>query len=154
MIAYPLGAADADVKRYETETAIDSGAHFIDATVNAGRLRDGDDAFVLRELRDIVEAADERPVSILFEPALLTPDEIDRLCRMAREGGVKGLSVAAESNPAAALDAVKLIRQVAGPDFGIKAVGTKFEMNPIISFLDGGVTRFGMTGAVGLLQGL
>jgi deoxyribose-phosphate aldolase len=154
MIAYPLGAADADVKRYETEAAIDSGAHFIEAAANAGRLRDGDDSFVLRELRDIVEAADERPVSILFEPTILTPVEIDRLCRMAREAGVKGLSMSAELNPAATLDAVKQIRRVVGADFGIKVVGARFEMNPVIAFLEAGVTRFGMTGAVGLLQGL
>ncbi len=154
MIAYPLGAADADVKRYETEAAIDSGAHFIEAAANVGRLRDGDDSFVLRELRDIVEAADERPVSIHFEPTLLTPVEIDRLCRMAGEAGVKGLSVSAELNPAATLDAVKLIRQIVGADFGLKAVGARFEMNPVIAFLDAGVARFGMTGAVGLLKGL
>jgi len=154
VIGYPFGAGEPDVKRYETETAIDSGAHFLEASVNAGRLRDEDDAFVLRELRDLVEAADERPVSVLFEPGILTPAEVDRLCGMARESGVKGLSVSAELNPAAALDAIKRIRLAMGADFGVKAVGGPFAMTAIIAFLDAGVTRFGVTGGVGLLEGL
>ena len=86
-IGHPLGAVDADVKRYETEVAIDSGAQIIEVTANLGWLKDGDDAAVLRELRDVVEAADERPVSVSLETTLLTPEEIDRVCRIAKEIG-------------------------------------------------------------------
>ena len=60
-VAFPLGAMDLDCKRFETEAAIDEGAHEIDVVLNIGRFLDGDYAYVLRELRDVVEAADERP---------------------------------------------------------------------------------------------
>ena len=37
MIGFPLGAADADAKRYETEVAIDHGAQEIETVLNVGR---------------------------------------------------------------------------------------------------------------------
>ena len=59
-IGYPLGGVDGDTKRYETEVAVDNGAQEIDVVMNIGRLKDGDDKYILRELRDVAEAADER----------------------------------------------------------------------------------------------
>src|SRR4051794_33959246 len=61
LVGFPLGASDSDVKRYETEVAIDQGAQEIEMMINLGRLKDGDHGYVLRELRDIAEAAEERP---------------------------------------------------------------------------------------------
>ena len=72
MVGFPFGAADADAKRYETEVAIDHGAQEIETVLNIGRLKDGDHRYVLRELRDIAEAADERPVKVILEMSLLT----------------------------------------------------------------------------------
>ena len=51
---------------------MDDGAHEIDVVMNVGRLKSGDDRYVLRELRDVVEAADERPVKVILETCLLT----------------------------------------------------------------------------------
>ena len=58
-IDFPLGGADADVKRYEAEVALDHGAHEIEFVANHGWLREGNTEALVRELRDIVEAADE-----------------------------------------------------------------------------------------------
>ena len=40
-VGFPLGATDADVKRYETEAAIDADAHEIEVVSNLGPLKDG-----------------------------------------------------------------------------------------------------------------
>ena len=74
LVGFPLGAADADAKRYETEVAVDHGAQEIETVLNIGRLKDGDHRYVLRELRDIAEAADERPVKVILEASLLTSE--------------------------------------------------------------------------------
>ena len=71
--------AAGDVKRYEIEAAIDAGAQEFDVVLDLGRLRDGDDAGLLRELRDLREAAEERPVKAVIELALLvTGDDLTR----------------------------------------------------------------------------
>src|SRR5258705_4724014 len=77
-IAFPLGAMDADAERYEAEIAVDNDAHAIEVVANIGRIKDGDHSYVLRELRDVVEAADDRPVSVAIETGLLTREEIER----------------------------------------------------------------------------
>src|SRR5688572_23946303 len=61
LVGFPFGASDSDVKRYETEVAIDSGVHEIELYLNSGFLKDGQHQLLLRELRDVCEAADERP---------------------------------------------------------------------------------------------
>src|SRR5687767_11638141 len=48
VVGFPLGAMETDVKRFETEAAIDAGAHEIDMVLNIGRLKDGDYKYVLR----------------------------------------------------------------------------------------------------------
>src|SRR5256714_5560685 len=82
VVGFPLGAMDADAKRYETEVAIDNGAQEISVVINIGWLKDGNDAAVLRELRDVVEAADERPVGVILEAGLLTREEQIRACQL------------------------------------------------------------------------
>src|SRR2546421_13113661 len=64
LVGFPLGASDADVKRYEAEAAVDDGASELEYVMNIGKLKDGDTQFVLREMRDIAEAAEERPVKV------------------------------------------------------------------------------------------
>src|SRR5437868_2158846 len=52
-VGFPLGAMESDVKRYETEAAVDAGAQEIDAVINIGWLKERRDGPLLRELRDI-----------------------------------------------------------------------------------------------------
>jgi len=52
---------------------------------NLGRLKTGDDKYVLRELRDVVEAADEWPVKVILETCLLTREEKIRACQLVVE---------------------------------------------------------------------
>ena len=83
VVGFPLGAMEADVKRYETEAAIDAGASEIDMVMNVGRFKDGDHDFIVREIRDVVEAADDRVVKVILETCLLSDDEIVQACKLA-----------------------------------------------------------------------
>ena len=151
-VAFPLGASDADVKRFETEAAVDYGAHFIEVTANLGRLKDGERAYVLRELRDVVEAADERPVSVGVDVRLLTAAEISELARVAVEAGIKGVCLAGGPGVADRVEAVKLFREVAGDDFGIKVDQRMVTLDEVVALLDAGATRLGLEDAAKLLE--
>ena len=89
VVGFPLGATDSDTKRFETEAAIDNGAQEIDVVINLGRLKDGNYDYVLRELRDVAEAADERPVKVILETGLLTHEEKIRACRLVLDSGAQ-----------------------------------------------------------------
>jgi deoxyribose-phosphate aldolase len=153
-VAFPLGASDGDVKRYETEAAIDSGAHFIEVTANLGSLKDADDPALLRELRDVVEAADERPVSVFLNSGLLTADEIRRISRIARDAATKGIAIPSGLDSRTTLQAVRLVREVVEEGFGIKVEMESCEIPEVAALIEAGATRFGFAQAPKLIETL
>ena len=151
---FPLGAMETDAKRFEAEAAIDAGAHEIDVVINIGRLREGDDKFVLRELRDIVEAADERPVKVILETCLLTDDEKIRACTFVVEAGAHFVKTSTGfSKAGATIEEVKLLRREVGPDFGLKASGGIRDAVTALAMIEAGATRLGTSNGVVIVQG-
>jgi deoxyribose-phosphate aldolase len=154
-VGFPLGATDADTKRFETEVAIDNGAQEIDVVINIGRLRDGDDRYLLRELRDVVEAADERTVKVILETCLLSRDEITRACRLVVESGAHFVKTSTGfSAGGARVEDVKLIRELVGPRFGVKASGGIRDTATALAMIEAGATRLGTSSGVAIVKGV
>src|ERR1043166_2839117 len=144
VVGFPLGAMDADAKRYETEVAIDNGAQEISVVINNGWLKDGNDTAVLRELRDVVEAADERPVGVILEAGLLTREEQIRACQLVAEAGAKSIITSSGFRAEeATIEEVKLFRQIAEGRMGVTAAGRISDAKLALSFLEAGATRIG-----------
>jgi deoxyribose-phosphate aldolase len=114
------GAVDKDVKRFETEVAVDYGAHEIYLIPAIAQLKDGAWDYVLREMRDVVEAADERAVKVMIEPNLLSAAELDRAVALTLESGAQYI-VSSTSNTSALLDEIRRLRDLAGNEFGLIA---------------------------------
>ncbi|MGD0614930.1 MAG: deoxyribose-phosphate aldolase [Verrucomicrobiota bacterium] len=151
---FPLGAMSGDAKRIEIESAIDDGAHEIDVVINIGRLKDGDDKYVLRELRDLVEAADERPVKVILETGLLTREEKIRACRLAVEGGARFVKTSTGFGPGGAtVEDVQLMRETVGPDFGVKASGGIRDTQAALLLIAAGATRLGTSAGASIVKG-
>jgi len=151
---FPLGAMETHAKRFETEAAIDAGAHEIDVVINIGRLKDGDNKYVLRELRDIVEAADERPVKVILETCLLTEEEKIRACKLVVESGAQFVKTSTGfSKGGATLEDVKLLRREVGSDFGVKASGGIRDAVTALAMIEAGATRLGTSNGVPILEG-
>ncbi len=154
-VGFPLGAMSADVKRFETEAAIDDGAQEIDVVLNIGRLKDGDDKYVLRELRDVVEAADERTVKVILENCLLTNEQKVRACNLVVESGAHFVKTSTGfSTGGATVDDVKLMRETVGPTFGVKASGGIRDARTALAMIDAGATRLGTSASVAIVKGL
>jgi deoxyribose-phosphate aldolase len=151
---FPLGAMSGDAKRLEIEAAIDDGAHEIDVVINIGRLKDGDDKYVLRELRDLVEAADERPVKVILETCLLTREEKIRACRLAVEGGAHFVKTSTGfGTGGATVEDVQLMRETVGPEFGVKASGGVRDTQTALAMIAAGATRLGTSASVTIVNG-
>ena len=142
LVDFPLGTADADAKRYETEVAIDHGAHEIETVLNAGRLKDGDPHSVLRELRDIAEAADERHVKVILEMSLLTLEEVNLACQLVLDSGAHCVCTGTGLRSAATIQDVQSLRAVVGEKFGVKAVGLS-DVQTALALMEAGATRLG-----------
>jgi deoxyribose-phosphate aldolase len=155
VVGFPLGAVSADVKRFEAEAAIDDGAQEIDLVINIGRLKEGDDKYVLRELRDVVEAAEERPVKVILETGLLTEDEKLHACELIVESGAQFVKTSTGfGSTGATVEDVKLLRGAVGPKFGVKASGGIRDAKDALTMIAAGATRLGTSASVAILKGL
>lgn len=154
VVGFPLGAADRDAKRFETELAVDLGAEEIDVVLNIGRLKEGDDAYVLRELRDIVEAASDRLVKVIFETCLLTREEIIRACHLTVDSGAKFVKTSTGFNQrGATVEDVRLMREAVGPEFGVKAAGGIRDRATAEAMIAAGANRLGTSSGVAIVTG-
>lgn len=149
VVGFPLGAMDTDAKRYETEAAVDLGAHEIDVVLNVGRVKDGDWRFVLRELTDVVEAADERPVKVILETCLLTSDEKAQACRVAVDAGAQFVKTSTGFGAAGAtVEDVRMMREIVGPKIGVKASGGIRDAATARAMIAAGASRLGTSSSV------
>jgi deoxyribose-phosphate aldolase len=139
-IGFPSGVADSDVKRYETEVAIDHGAMEFEFVPNLGQIKDGDEAKLLRELRDLVDAAEERPVSVLLGMKLLSREEQILVCNLAVEAGAKFVNAGNVD-----IEAIKFLRETVGEKFGIKLGGEIADAQTAAALINAGVTNFATT---------
>jgi deoxyribose-phosphate aldolase len=152
---FPLGAASTDAKRFETEAAVDDGAHEIDVVLNIGKLKDGDDKYIFRELSDVVEAANDQTVKVIIETCLLTHDEKIRACELIVESGAHFVKTSTGFNTnGATIDDVKLLRQTVGPKFGVKASGGIRDTATALAMIEAGATRLGTSNGVAIVSGL
>ncbi|MFM7100689.1 MAG: deoxyribose-phosphate aldolase [Verrucomicrobiota bacterium] len=155
VVGFPLGATDGDVKRFETEALIDLGAQEIDLVLNIGRLKDGDDRYVLRELRDVVEAAETVPVKVILETGLLSDAEKRRACSLVVESGAKFVKTSTGFVPGGATVAdVKLLRECVGAGFGVKASGGIRDPATALAMVAAGASRLGTSAGVAIVRGL
>ena len=155
VVGFPLGATDSDTKRFETEAAIDNDAQEIDVVINIGRLKDGDDEYVLRELRDVVEAAAERPVKVIIETCLLTSAEKIRACRIVLDAGAQFVKTSTGfSTGGATVEDVKLLREIVGEKFGVKAAGGIQDTQTALAMIEAGADRRGTSAGVAIVQAM
>ena len=155
VVGFPLGATDSDTKRFETEAAIDNDAQEIDVVINIGRLKDGDDKYILRELRDVVEAAAERPVKVILETCLLTSAEKIRACRIVLDAGAHFVKTSTGfSTRGATIEDVKLLRKIVGEKFGVKAAGGIRDAQTALAMIEAGASRLGTSSGVAIVRSM
>ncbi len=155
VVGFPLGACDPDVKRFETEAAIDNGAHEIDMVMNIGWLRDGEEKKFVREIQDVVEAAQGAPVKVILETSLLTRQEKIRACELIRYTGAEFVKTSTGfGKGGATVEDVRLLREVVGPNFGVKAAGGIRTLDQAEALLKAGADRIGTSYGVEIMEQL
>ena len=147
LVGFPLGTSDGDVKRYEAEVAVDFGAQEIELVLNLADLKNGNHKTVLRELCDVVEAVDERPVCAVLETRALTRAEMANACALIADSGAQAVATGTDFWPdtGVSADEVKSLREALGPKFIVKAVGNLRDPQAVLALIEAGATRLGTT---------
>lgn len=153
VVGFPLGANDSDVKRFETETAVEHGAHEIDMVLNIAWLKAREDRKLFREIRDVVEAAEGRTVKVILETALLSEEEKRLGCALAKAAGARFVKTSTGFGPGGAtVEDVRLLREEVGPHFGVKASGGIRNLGSARALVRAGADRLGTSSGALIAQ--
>jgi deoxyribose-phosphate aldolase len=156
VIGFPLGATSADVKAFETQTAIKQGAQEIDMVINIGALKARDLDTVAKDIRGVVTAAHQNGaiVKVIIEAVLLTDEEKTIACLLSKEAGADFVKTSTGfASGGATVHDVELMRKTVGPEMGVKAAGGVRTYEDAENMLKAGATRIGASAGVKIIQG-
>lgn len=151
---FPLGNGSVDGKCFEAAAALKDGASEIDVVINIGRLKQGDDRYVKRELKELVRACAGHTVKVIIETCLLTNDEKLRACRMIAESGAAFVKTSTGlSSGGATIEDVMLLRNCLDPRVGVKASGGIRDTKTALEMIGAGADRLGTSSSVAIMAG-
>ena len=155
VVGFPLGANTPEVKAVEAEKAIDDGASEIDMVINIGALKSRDYELVKRDIREVVERAkrsEDIVIKVIIETGLLTDDEKVLACRFVKESGADFVKTSTGFNaPGATVHDIKFLRNVVGPNFGLKASGGIRTYRDAIKLIEAGANRIGTSSGIAII---
>jgi deoxyribose-phosphate aldolase len=143
---FPLGASLTRTKLFEAESAIRAGAAEIDMVIHVGALRDGDDAAVENEIRQLAGACHERGALLkaILETALLDREQKVRGATAAMNAGADFVKTSTGFGPGGATEEdVALLRSVVGSRLGVKASGGIRTLAYLERMVAAGASRIG-----------
>lgn len=156
VIGFPLGATTSETKAFEAKNAIELGADEVDMVINIGDLKNQQDVRVENDIRAVVEAAKGKALTkVIIETSLLTKEEKIRACELAIKAGADYVKTSTGfSTGGATAEDVTLMRNVVGPNIGVKASGGVRSTEDAEKMIQAGATRIGASSGVAILKGL
>jgi deoxyribose-phosphate aldolase len=154
-VGFPSGGSSTPMKVAEARELVAGGVQEMDLMINVGRLRSGDDHYVLNDIRAVVNAVSPVPVKVILEVHYLSDDQIKRGCELCIQGGADFVKTATGWAPSGAtLDRVKLITGFVNGAIEVKASGGIRDFETVEEMVRMGVKRFGINteAAISILE--
>lgn len=155
VIGFPLGATTTETKVFEAQSAIQQGAREVDMVLAIGHLKAHDDAYVLHDIQSVVQVAHANGAicKVIIETALLTDEEKQKACELAVQAGTDFVKTSTGfSSGGATVEDIQLMRQVVGPQVGVKASGGIRTLETTQAMIVAGATRIGASAGVQIVQ--
>lgn len=157
VVGFPLGASLSEIKAKETELAVKDGADEIDMVLNISALKNGEDEFVLNDIKAVVVAAQGKPVKVIIETDLLTKEEIQKATHLVGKSGAKFVKTSTgfvKTGVGAKVEDVKIMHEIAQQyNIAVKASGGIKTFDDAIKLIEAGATRLGTSSGVQIIKG-
>jgi deoxyribose-phosphate aldolase len=159
VVSFPFGLSTKEVKLAETRNVLALGAEEIDMVMNFSALRSGQEAYVLAEIKGVMEMAKtyskKITVKLILETCYLNENEKKKACLLAVEGGVDFVKTSTGFGPTGAtVDDVHLMRQAVGSRVGVKAAGGIRTMEQTLRMVEAGADRIGTSSSLSILNAM
>lgn len=155
VIGFPLGQMSTKSKCAEAANAIADGAQEIDMVINVGALKDREDEVVRQDIGQVRRTcADGVTLKVIIETCLLTDEEKERACLLAKEAGADYVKTSTGFSTAGATpEDVALMRKTVGSQLGVKASGGIRDTKTAQAMLEAGASRLGTSATIAIIEG-
>lgn len=154
VVGFPLGASTTEVKVAETVSAIKAGAEEIDMVINIGALKDGDNDYVVEDIRRIKEAAGKNVLKVIIETCLLTEEEKVRACELSVKAGADFVKTSTGfSKGGSTPEDVALMKKTVNGKALVKASGGVRSFEDAKAVIDAGADRIGASAGIAIVKG-
>jgi len=154
VIGYPMGANTTETKVFEALQAIDDGARELDFVMNISRFMDGNDEYVLGELKRCVNAAKAKDpsviVKIIIEVYWLDKEEdLRRACELVIASGADYVKQASGYAPdpyhnTCGIENMAKLREICGDRIKLKSAGVPDSLEQCIQmYKEYDIDKFG-----------
>jgi deoxyribose-phosphate aldolase len=145
VVSFPFGATTTPLKVLETEECIEAGCREIDMVMNIGRMLSGDEDYVEKDIRAVVQAAGKIPVKVIMEIHFLSLEQIRKAARLCVRAGARFVKTSTGHAPSSATpEAVRALVEEVGDQAEVKAAGGMPRLQNLVEFYRLGARRFGI----------
>lgn len=162
VVGYPLGANTIETKVFEARNNVKKGADELDMVINLGAVKSGNYDYVEREIKIVVNVIRREQIAeynrhidikVIIETAILTRDEIKKVCAIIERSGADFVKTSTGFGvKGVELDDVRLIRESVTRNIGVKASGGIRTFKDAQALIDAGATRLGTSSGINIIK--
>lgn len=153
VIGFPNGYNTTEVKKAETEDAIQKGADEIDMVINLGWVKEQRFDLIEDEIRVLKEACGEKILKVIIETCLLSEEEKIKMCEAVTKAGADFIKTSTGfSTGGATLEDIELFAKHVGSGVKIKAAGGIASFEDGEAFIKAGASRLGTSRLIKLMK--
>ncbi len=131
-----------------------NGAGEIDMVINIGALKGKDYATVLEDIEAVVQASAPKPVKVILETGTLTREQKIIASALSKTAGAAFVKTSTGFGPGGATaEDIALMREIVGPEMGVKASGGVRTEDDARTMVAAGATRLGASASVAIVTG-
>jgi len=142
VVGFPYGVQNSRAKRAEVEELL-THADELDVVMNRTAFANGDDEYVVNDIRTVKQAVGEQTLKCIIESPTLSDAEIRHAAELVDEGGADFVKTAVGYEGGCDVAEVRAMREAAGPHVEVKASGGIGSFEAALEMVEAGATRIG-----------
>jgi deoxyribose-phosphate aldolase len=142
VVGFPYGVQNSRAKRAEVEELL-AHADELDVVMNRTAFANGDDEYVVNDIRTVKQAVGEQTLKCIIESPTLSDAEIRHAAELVDEGGADFVKTAVGYEGGCDVAEVRAMREAAGPHVEVKASGGIGSFEAALEMVEAGATRIG-----------
>lgn len=157
VIGFPFGTHTTQTKIFETKEALANGADEIDMVINVGRLIQGDEEYVEKEVSTLAEICHEKNkiLKVIIETCYLNEAQIAAMCRIVESAHADFIKTSTGyGSRGASFEDIELFKKYLKIPAKIKASGGVRTTEDAEKYISMGCSRLGTSNGIAIIEGV